>query len=659
MRVIASFPLGGLPLTGKRFLSRVLFFSLCHVTCRRERARPADGKQWRLPGWDSPRGLRARTANGHPVCSGTGFLCQTIQVFAPQPRQCTQDTRHSVRSDLESHGTQVARAAALVFIANPPRPSFSGRAAPNSLANDSAPFALLGGTMAERPPVLHIATAGLNEPVASSSSGSVNVDSRFDRTPADRPASLPRSLSLNSKTRRRDTVTDQDRLHPWTAALKRSASSKRGRANTSTTSLASSATSHSEYATDSAYGTLDEYDDSPGEDADETEGFDGPQWASRSAPGWRDRVERSFQYRAQRRVQAVLDEEEWSRRVERATLSARWQSSDSDTGFVDGALASGHGTQTSHDQPSGFGGFHLAQRVGAFYGSSDSLASSPTSPSTPSSRSSPEPSEYGDADAAAAASATRLVMRSPRQRLPSFADSSLTSQPTTLSRRHTLPRRRASRSRPSPTKGACDAPAHRDTPSRASGDLASRPHGPFAADVPRRHQLASAASLATLAVSFASTLSTAFRVVPISPVHLRNSPSAAALAVEIGNAALAPFLALPTLPSGVLVGANLYLLAQLEQQTNVRSFRRRLVVGVALWCAIVLLRASLSHVLGRLVGWAHPQLLSTSAIHEVGYGAFFRTFAGFGFWQERADMPLLTNRSYPDSARLGDDDRHP
>lgn len=455
-------------------------------------------------------------------------------------------------------------------------------------------------------PALTVDTTGSRRPVASTSNLVAPSPRRVRRASITRGADLPRSASLGSRSRvRLPNPVDDDLLHPLRGAAQRLGIAPG--ASASSSSLASTTTAGSGYGTDSAYGTLDEYDDSQGEEADGICG-DEASWTARQAPGWRDRVEQSFQTRARRRVQAVLDAEGWSRR---AGVAARRYS---------GALP-GEDDTTAPPSPDLAGDdrpFSYSYGEHSAFASSESVASSPTSPSTPSSRSSPEPSEYGgDAESAA----LQISLTQKRHFLLGVSPP----RALLLSRRHTLPRRKTSREALPPSESS------RRQNARLECDSTFTSRGPSNTVKSKREAvrapLATTAACLTIAVSSASALAPFAFVTPISAVHLRRAGTAAEAAVEIANAIFAPFLTEPTILGVALAAANLYLLGSLERTSNLRSLMRKALALAILWTTIVSLRALLSHLLGRSVGWAFPRLLSTSAIHEPAAGTPFSLVA--------------------------------
>lgn len=454
-------------------------------------------------------------------------------------------------------------------------------------------------SMSGRQPALTVDTASSPWPVASTSNLVAPSPRRFRRATAQ-GADLPRSASLGSRSRvRSPNAVDDELLHPLRGAAQRLGIAPG--ASASSSSLASTTTAGSGYGTDSAYGTLDEYDDSQGEEADGTCG-DEASWTARQAPGWRDRVEQSFQTRARRRVQAVLDAEGWSRRA--GAVARRYS----------GGALPGEDDTTAPPSPDLAGDdrpFSYSYGEHSAFASSESLASSPTSPSTPSSRSSPEPSEYGgDADSGA------LQISLTQKRHFLLGDSP--PRALLLSRRHTLPRRKTSR------EGLPSSESGRRSNARLECDSTFTSRGPSNAVKSKREAvrtpLATTAACLTVAVSAVSALAPFALVTPISPVHLRRAGTATEAALEITNAIFAPFLTEPTTLGVALAAGNLYLLVSLERTSSVRSPLRKALTLAFLWIAIVSLRAALSHLLGRSVGWAFPRLLSTSAIHEPAAG---------------------------------------
>ncbi|SGY31956.1 BQ5605_C002g01288 [Microbotryum silenes-dioicae] len=226
-------------------------------------------------------------------------------------------------------------------------------------------------------------------------------------------------------------------------------------------------------------------------------------------------------------------------------------------------------------------------------------------------RSSPEPSEY-EFDVARL---TPSRKRSKRLARASFESTSSTNGKVTLSRRHTLPRRRERGRAPSISitlvtgsiAGSTETESILTTPSLSS----------LVEVLPK-----SLPPLTTLAASLSVllTLSSLLAPVPLlasSPVHILRTRNHAA--VEYANAFLSPLLVSGVKPAAALAIANFASLASIETKTSASTSLKALFVST-LWIAIMSLRVSLSYIFGRALGWAHPQWFSTRAIHEVGAG---------------------------------------
>lgn len=236
-------------------------------------------------------------------------------------------------------------------------------------------------------------------------------------------------------------------------------------------------------------------------------------------------------------------------------------------------------------------------------GSSSEDLSASSSPSTlsvaSSRRSSPEPSECDFFTGTPIASPRSSDLHKPSL---IFA----TPPPTFLARRHTVPQRKRVRAASislafvSPPTSPVSAQTHPDELIASVATLPSFPPATFAAAV------------------LTATLSLASRIAPVallpaSPVHLLRVRDHRA--VESVNAILSPFLVTASSTAVGLGVANLVSLKSLEEQGSTGAEM------AGLWGAIVAVRVTLAWVFGRVLGWAHPSLFSTQAIHQVGAGA--------------------------------------
>ncbi|GJN91765.1 hypothetical protein Rhopal_004788-T1 [Rhodotorula paludigena] len=415
---------------------------------------------------------------------------------------------------------------------------------------------------------------------------------------------------------------------PGGATLRRQRRDASSCSASSTNSLATGAS-----ASDSAYATLDEHDSSvrcDGDTTDDAVDFDGESAllspASERDSEWRDRVVESFKARSRRRVQAAVGVDGWRLRTTseagdglywRRTLEQRRSSLDNTA-------------QSSPDiaQEPVFS-FDITYDADSSYESLDFLSSPlSTVPSATlslcSSRSSPEPSECGEAEPSTA----RLTMPRKRQWLsPVVGETAEESAASFLARRHTLPRRTRARE---PTRKTSRT-SLRQAASRSSVldddaapvRVAEANETAQAATVSPVHAampVTRIAAVLSLAVSLVSAVSSTPLIAPVSPVHLRHPTSALDFATQAANAAFAPFLVQPSAVALALAAVNLYLLGALERSKAHVSARAKAAVAAASWTAIVGLRALFSWLFGRALGWAHPQFLSTRAIHEVGSG---------------------------------------
>ncbi|GAA6036846.1 hypothetical protein JCM8097_006310 [Rhodosporidiobolus ruineniae] len=386
--------------------------------------------------------------------------------------------------------------------------------------------------------------------------------------------------------------------------------------NASSSSLTSASGGN---ASDSAYGTLDEHEHDHDQDDDDAHGcFSPAEQDQELVEGWKDRLAETFEARSRRRVRAALGAEGWRLRVRTRSDAGEGARGS----WRDAALDS---AQSSPEVPhSGVFSFDLDYDADSSFDSLESLAgpSAPGSATTSSSietssaslRSSPEPSECGESDSAAA----RLTMARKRRKLLSAGALSEVGTGV-LARRHTLPRRTKARE---PAVKVAFASPRRD--SRASLPAAAAPFSTPSSSSPASRPFLppfthAAASLTAL-VSFFSYLSPHPLVTPISPVAFRHASSFHDLAHNTANAALAPFLLQPSLRSAALGVANLALLKSLEESAPSVSMQVKGAVAATMWAAIVGLRVLAGWVFGRVLGWAHPQLFSTRAIHEVGSG---------------------------------------
>jgi len=394
----------------------------------------------------------------------------------------------------------------------------------------------------------------------------------------------------------------------------------------------SAASLHGGCASDSAYGTLDELEPALA-DVDEVDAAveDALSWASERGPAWRDRVEASLTERSRRRVQSAVAADGWQLRdgvrggeggdglYWRRTLGAPSSQANTAQSSPDVAQEPVFSFDLAYDADSSFDSLHsLCPPFAAHHHWASASGCS--------SRSSPEPSECGESDSAA----TRLTMAR-RRRASSILGGGETAEELTISflaRRHTLPRRHKVRE-------VGRKPSHSSLrkSSRSSLSLSeSEAAGLSSASAASSKQtslplLSTVVLLATFLVSAASLISPVALVVPVSPVHLRHAASSSEVVTELANAALAPFLVQPSLSSLALAAANLFLVHDLNTSTSTTSTRAKGALAAALWAAIVGLRVLANWIFGRVLGWAHPQFLSTRAIHEVGAGALSSSLA--------------------------------
>ncbi|GAA6058023.1 hypothetical protein JCM3770_003976 [Rhodotorula araucariae] len=374
-------------------------------------------------------------------------------------------------------------------------------------------------------------------------------------------------------------------------------------------------------ASDSAYGTLDELDSARDDDEDDACELEGLLPTSDRGPQWRDRVEASFTARSRRRVQAAFGAEGWRVRTSSHVGNGLyWRYS------FDQRRGPGRQDDTVHspeDPQEPVFAFHDAYDADSSFDSLDSLLppdSTRISASTSlcSSRSSPEPSECGESDSAA----TRLSVAHKRRRLlHAGGEKAGELAASSLARRHTLPRRNRARESGrkvsvaslKASRRSSASPSVEELASPSSSPPSSTPWSPFP-------PLTGAVVIATCVVSLASLVPHAPIFVPLSPVHLRHAASAVDFALQLVNAGFAPFLVQPTLPSAAFFVVNLCLVRDLDASTPATRPRAKGAVVAAVWGAVVGLRCLANWVFGRVVGWAHPQFLSTRAIHEVGAG---------------------------------------
>lgn len=383
----------------------------------------------------------------------------------------------------------------------------------------------------------------------------------------------------------------------------------------STTSLLTS----SGNASDSAYGTLDELDsDAP--DADHLCDSPLPAEHDERAAAWRQRVAESFRARSERRVLAALDsrgakggehEQADGAYWRRKTRSLERRLLESAQSSPDVAQEPLFAFDVAYDADSSF------DSLESLFSPADSLA---PSTSASSSRSSPEPSECGESDSAA----IRLSLQRKRRRLTKQVDV-VDAAATFLSRRHTLPRRNRPRESavkvsfpPSPTKRrSVSSLASTDSKRAESPQPQPTPRPPTPSFLP---PLTQTTLILSSTISLASYLSPVPLVTPVSPVHLRHADSPTSLLAQLANAALAPFLAEPSLSGIILAATTLFLAARLERRTPSSNVRTKVAAAGLAWAGIVGVRVLASWVFGRVLGWAHPQFFSTRAIHEVGAG---------------------------------------
>ncbi|GAA5842444.1 hypothetical protein JCM9279_005385 [Rhodotorula babjevae] len=378
-------------------------------------------------------------------------------------------------------------------------------------------------------------------------------------------------------------------------------------------------------ASDSAYGTLDELEPSlVDEEHDEDEAVeDALAWASERGPAWKDRVEASLTERSRRRVQSAVAADGWQlrdgarggeagdglywRRALGTSSSSQVHTAQSSPDVAQEPVFS---FDLAYDADSSFDSLHSLCPPFAAHHHSASM-------SRCSSRSSPEPSECGESDSAA----TRLTMAR-RRRTSSFLGGGETVEELAtsfLARRHTLPRRHKAREVGRKPSHSSLRKSSRSSLSVSEADAALLSPAP-SPTTSRASLLSTAVLLATCVVSATSLVSPVALIVPISPVHLRHAASSSEIVKEAANAALAPLLVQPSLPSLALAAVNLFLVHRLDTSTSTTSRRAKGALAAALWAAIVGLRVLASWIFGRVLGWAHPQFLSTRAIHEVGAG---------------------------------------
>lgn len=112
--------------------------------------------------------------------------------------------------------------------------------------------------------------------------------------------------------------------------------------------------------------------------------------------------------------------------------------------------------------------------------------------------------------------------------------------------------------------------------------------------------------------------STSLRIIPSSPIHLLRDSNNPVL--EYLNAALSPFSISSSISSLTLALVNLSLLRNIELAVAPLGIKLQCCIAGLIWTSIVAVRVTLAWLFGRVLGWAHPSLLSTPAIHEVGSG---------------------------------------
>lgn len=194
-----------------------------------------------------------------------------------------------------------------------------------------------------------------------------------------------------------------------------------------------------------------------------------------------------------------------------------------------------------------------------------------------------------------------------------------------LSRRHTVPRRRHKLRSPSISISIISPSLDVCIPHRTESSPSFSPLG----SLPSLPPLTLAAATLSLTFSLLSQLSP-IPLLPASPVHLLHTRNHALL--EYTNAFLSPFLVHGSTSALALAAANLASLKSIEEEAFTRrSTSVKAVIASAMWVAIVALRVLLSWVFGRVLGWAHPEWFATSAIHEVGSG----TYLGPHAWEGR------------------------
>ncbi|GAA5831846.1 hypothetical protein JCM11251_003907 [Rhodosporidiobolus azoricus] len=413
--------------------------------------------------------------------------------------------------------------------------------------------------------------------------------------------------------------------------------------NGSTSSLASSAGRGG--LTDSAYGTLDEREVDDDAEFDDVGCFSpiSAQEEGHAVARWKDRVAESFKARSRRRVEAALGPDAWRLRVRTRREHDAYPSTSSLASSTDTAQSSPEISQTSvftfdlscraHTGIDSSASVSASTSADSSFDSLESLLSPSTTSLGSSRRSSPEPSECGgDSDSAA----TRLTMVSKRRRLLSPA---LFDECGFLARRHTLPRRAKAKEphtkvsftspRPSPsaiTRRTAVSPSAPSSTLSLSSSPETAVSPPDLLPSPFRFlslpPLTSVALKVTLLVSLSSAVLHPALIMPLSPVALRHVSSPSEFFLLGFNALLAPFLVNPSMRGVALGAANFHLLKDLEASASGSGMSQGAQAGLAglAWTGVVALRVLCGWVFGRVLGWAHPELFSSRAVHEGGAG---------------------------------------
>ncbi|GAA5962586.1 hypothetical protein JCM21900_000954 [Sporobolomyces salmonicolor] len=342
-------------------------------------------------------------------------------------------------------------------------------------------------------------------------------------------------------------------------------------------------------ASDSAYATMEDDDElDVGGDSD--------------ALDWREKVAESLQVRSRRRMQMALG----------GPSSLRSRSDDGGRTWFPSDSITPSSPEISH---AGVFSFDVAYNLDSSLDSLESLNSPSTPISTAASssscnsrRSSPEPSEC-EFDGRTWTTSAAIDMR--RKKLGQTAGRE--DAPLGLARRHTLPRRSKVRSA-SISVSFVSPKRIRASPLLQPAPSSSSP-APSLSPVPPLSLCAMSLAALVSAYSFNSTMPIAH----ISPVHILHPQSHLHLLADILNAALSPFLVSPSAPALALGLANLELLRALDERSRL-SGAVKVGVAAAAWTGTIATRVAASHLFGRLMGWQHPQMFSTRAIHETGCG---------------------------------------